>query len=92
MAYEELRRLAHSLLGGERVGHTLQTTALVNEAYVRLIDGKQVNWQNRAHFFAVSALLMRRILVDWARSIAEARRPASTGDVGRSSDVDPGTD
>jgi RNA polymerase sigma factor (TIGR02999 family) len=52
----------------ERPGHTLQTTALVNEAYLRLIDARQVRWQNRAHFFAVSAQLMRRILVDFARS------------------------
>ena len=74
VVYEELRRVAHRYMGGERVGHTLQTTALVNEAYVRLIDGKQVNWQNRAHFFAVSARLMRRILVDWARSRQSQKR------------------
>jgi len=74
VVYEELRRLAHRYMGGERVGHTLQTTALVNEAFVRLIDGKQVNWQNRAHFFAVSARLMRRILVDWARSRQSQKR------------------
>ena len=74
VVYEELRRLAHRYMGGERLGHTLQTTALVNEAYVRLIDGKQVNWQNRAHFFAVSARLMRRILVDWARSRQSQKR------------------
>jgi RNA polymerase sigma factor (TIGR02999 family) len=72
--YEELRRLAHHYMGGERAGHTLQTTALVNEAYLRLIDGKQVNWQNRVHFFAVSARLMRRILVDWARSRQSLKR------------------
>ena len=74
VVYEELRRLAHRYMGGERVGHTLQTTALVNEAYLRLIDGKQVDWQNRAHFFAISARLMRRILVDWARARQSQKR------------------
>ena len=68
LVHEELRRLAHRYMRGERAGHTLQTTALVNEAYLRLIDWKNVRWQNRAHFFAVSAQLMRRILVDFARS------------------------
>jgi RNA polymerase sigma factor (TIGR02999 family) len=62
-----LHRLAHHYIGRERPGHTLQTSALVNEAYIRLIDWKNVRWQNRAHFFAVSAQLMRRILVDFAR-------------------------
>ena len=66
----ELRRIARRYLSKERPGHTLQTSALVNEAYVRLIDWKNVRWQNRAHFFGVSAQLMRRILVDFAR-----RRP-----------------
>jgi|SRR6185503_5025930 len=74
LVYEELRRLAHHYMGRERPGHTLQTTALVNEAYVRLIDWKNVHWQNRAHFFAVSAQLMRRILVDFARSRGYAKR------------------
>jgi len=68
LVYQELRRVAKRYLGRERAGHTLQTTALVNEAYLRLIDVSQVEWQNRAHFFAVSAQLMRRILVDHARS------------------------
>jgi len=68
VVYEELRRLAHRYMARERLGHALQTTALVHEAYLRLIDGKKVQWQNRAHFFAVSAQLMRRILVDFARS------------------------
>jgi RNA polymerase sigma factor (TIGR02999 family) len=68
LVYDELHRLAHHYMRGERRGHTLQTTALVNEAYVRLIDWKNVRWQNRAHFFAVSAQLMRRILVDFARA------------------------
>ena len=65
--YEELHRLARSYMRRERPGHSLQTTALVNEAYMRLVDYKRMQWQNRAHFFAVSAQLMRRILVDHAR-------------------------
>src|SRR5262245_7623215 len=68
LVYQELRRLAHRNLGRERLGHTLQTSALVNEAYLRLVDQKEARWQNRAHFFAVAAQLMRRILVDYARS------------------------
>src|SRR6476646_7745126 len=63
----ELQRLAHYYLRRENPGHTLQTTALVNEAYLKLIDQKHVHWKNRAHFFALSAQLMRRILVDHAR-------------------------
>lgn len=70
IVHAELHRIAKRYLARERPGHTLQTTALVNEAYVRLIDWKNVRWQNRAHFFGVSAQLMRRILVDFAR-----RRP-----------------
>jgi RNA polymerase sigma-70 factor (ECF subfamily) len=68
LVYRELRRRAHRYMKGERAGHTLQTTALVNEAYLRLVGSQKVRWQNRAHFFAVSAQLMRRILVDFARS------------------------
>src|SRR5213594_2540253 len=68
LVYNELHRLARHYMRGEREGHTLQTSALVNEAYVRLVDWKNVRWQNRAHFFGVSAQLMRRILVDFARS------------------------
>ena len=67
LVYEELRRLARSKLRGERPGHTLQTTGLVNEAYLRLVDQRQVRWQNRAHFLAIAAQMMRRILVDHAR-------------------------
>src|ERR1044071_9315604 len=67
IVYDELHRLARRYMKGERAGHSLQTTALVNEAYVRLVDYKRMQWQNRAHFFAVSAQLMRRILVDHAR-------------------------
>jgi len=67
IVYDELRRLARRYMKGERPGHSLQTTALVNEAYTRLVDYKRMQWQNRAHFFAVSAQLMRRILVEHAR-------------------------
>jgi RNA polymerase sigma factor (TIGR02999 family) len=76
LVYDELRRLARRYMGNERVGHTLQATALVNEAYLRLIDINQVQWQNRAHFFAMSARLMRRILVDAARSKNYKKRGA----------------
>jgi RNA polymerase sigma factor (TIGR02999 family) len=67
LVYDELHRLAHRYMSGERDGHTLQTTALVNEAYLRLVNWRDVRWQNRAHFFGVSAQMMRRILVDFAR-------------------------
>ncbi len=70
----ELHRLAHHYLAGERQGHLLQTTALVNEAYLRLIDAQDVAWQNRAHFFGVSAHLMRQILVQFAREQQRAKR------------------
>jgi len=74
LVHAELHRLARGYMRGERQGHTLQTTALVNEAFLRLIDWKNVSWQNRAHFFGVSAQLMRRILVDFARSRRNAKR------------------
>jgi RNA polymerase sigma factor (TIGR02999 family) len=74
LVHEELRRLAHRYMRREREGHTLQTTALVNEAYLRMVNRKQVKWQNRAHFFAVAAQVMRTILVDYARSHAYAKR------------------
>jgi RNA polymerase sigma-70 factor (ECF subfamily) len=67
LVYNELHRLARRYMKQERQGHSLQTTALVNEAYTRLVDYKRMHWQDRAHFFAVSAQLMRRILVDYAR-------------------------
>jgi len=67
IVYDELHRLARSYMKRERTGHSLQTSALVNEAYMRLVDYKNMQWQNRSHFFAVSAQLMRRILVDHAR-------------------------
>jgi RNA polymerase sigma-70 factor (ECF subfamily) len=68
VVYQELHRLAHYYMRKERAGHTLQTTALVNEAYLRLADYKRMRWQSRAHFFAVAAQVMRRILVEQARS------------------------
>jgi RNA polymerase sigma-70 factor (ECF subfamily) len=74
LVYQELRRLAHNHIQHERGGHTLQTTALVHEAYLRLVDQKNIRWQNRAHFFAVSAQVMRHILVDYARKKRSAKR------------------
>jgi RNA polymerase sigma factor (TIGR02999 family) len=74
LVHNELRQLARRHMAGERAGHTLQATALVNEAYLRLIDVQHVNWQNRAHFLAMSARLMRRILVDYARSRGYQKR------------------
>ena len=74
LVYDELHRLAHQYIGRERPGHTLQTTALVNEAYLRLVEQKDVDWESRAHFFAVSAQVMRHILVDYARQHASAKR------------------
>ena len=74
LVYRELRSLAASQLQGERPAHTLQPTALVNEVFLRLLDGRKVAWQNRAHFFALAARMMRRILVDHARArLAEKR-------------------
>jgi RNA polymerase sigma factor (TIGR02999 family) len=74
MIYEELRRLARRHMRGERANHTLQTTALVHEAYVRMIDSSQTQWQDRSHFFAVASQLMRRILVDFARGRKNLKR------------------
>ena len=74
VVYDELRRLAHSYLTRERAEHTLQTTALVHEAYLKLIDQHSVNWQNRAQFFALSAQAMRRILIDSARRHTSVKR------------------
>jgi RNA polymerase sigma factor (TIGR02999 family) len=74
LVYEELRRVAHRYLSHERQDHTLQTTALVHEAYMKLIDQHSVNWQNRAQFFALSAQAMRRILIDSARKHTSAKR------------------
>ena len=74
LIHDELRRLAHQYMSRERGDHTLQTTALVNEAYLRLVNRKDAQWQNRTHFFAIAATLMRNILVDHARSHAYAKR------------------
>ena len=76
VVYGELRRLARRHMRHERAGHTLQASALVNEAYLRLIEVKQVQWQNRVHFFAMASRLMRRILVDAARAKAYQKRAA----------------
>jgi RNA polymerase sigma-70 factor, ECF subfamily len=76
LVHDELRRLARRHMAGERVGHTLQATALVNEAYLRLIEVNQVRWQNRAHFFAMASRVMRRILVDAARARGYQKRGA----------------
>ncbi|QQS47563.1 MAG: sigma-70 family RNA polymerase sigma factor [Acidobacteriota bacterium] len=74
LVYEEMRKIARRYMVRQRPDHTLQTTALVNEAYLRLIDSSKVKWQNRAHFFAISAQLMRRILVDFARARMNQKR------------------
>ena len=74
LVYDELHRLARRYMSRERKGHTLQTTALINEAYVRLVDQRNVHWSNRSHFFAISAQIMRRILIDHARRHAYAKR------------------
>jgi len=74
LVYDELRRLAGSYMRRERVDHTLQATALVNEAYLKLIEQRAVNWQSRAHFFGVAAQLMRRILIDYARGHTREKR------------------
>jgi RNA polymerase sigma-70 factor (ECF subfamily) len=83
LIYAELHRIARRYMNRERDGHTLQTTALVNEAYIRLIDWKSAKWENRAHFFGVSAQLMRRILVDFAR-----KRPRVADEVVRHVELD----
>jgi len=96
LVYKELRRLAHQYLRKERSGHTLLTTDLVHEAYLKLIDQKRVHWQNRAHFFGIAANLMRRILVDHARGRKRVKRGAGAQRVSlneatlmsRSSEVD----
>lgn len=77
VVYEELRKQAARYLRHERVGHTLQTTALIHEAYLKLVDQKNVHWQNRAHFFGIAAQLMRRILVDHARAKKRTKRGGS---------------
>lgn len=79
--YKELHRQAHRYLSGERSNHTLQTTALINEAYLRLVEQKDVRWQNRAHFFYLAANMMRRILVDYAKTKYRAKRGGKDADL-----------
>ncbi|MFN2533033.1 MAG: sigma-70 family RNA polymerase sigma factor [Pyrinomonadaceae bacterium] len=76
LVYSELRRLASLYMGRERSNHTLQTSALINEAYLRLVDQQKVEWQDRAHFFAVASQVMRNILIDHARRYQSAKRGA----------------
>ena len=76
LVHDELHRLAHRCMRQEQAGHTLQTTALVNEAYLRLVDADDVRWEDRTHFFAISATVMRRILVDFARARLAKKREA----------------
>jgi RNA polymerase sigma-70 factor, ECF subfamily len=87
LVHQELQRMARRCLRGERAGHSLQATALVHEAYLRLVDVQHVNWQNRAHFLAMAARLMRRVLVDAARARRSQKRgggvlPVSLSDAG----------
>ena len=88
IVHEELKRLARRQMAAERPGHTLQPTALVNEAYLRLVNLKQMHWQNRAHFFAMGARLMRRILVDFARSRSYQKRGGGAKQVSFSQALD----
>ena len=88
LVYDELHRLAHQYLSRERTNHTLQTTALVHEAYTRLVEQKNVDWESRAHFFAVSAQIMRHILVDYARHRAAAKRGGQLTMVDLENDAD----
>ena len=74
LVYTELHRQAHRYLQKERVGHTLQTTALVNEAYLKLVEQKSVAWESRSHFYAIAATMMRRILIDYAKTKHRVRR------------------
>ena len=81
LVYSELHRLAHRYIKKERPGHTLQTSALLNEAFMRLVDQRKVTWKSRAHFFAIAAQMMRRILVDYARSRRYAKRGGDAREV-----------
>jgi RNA polymerase sigma factor (TIGR02999 family) len=81
VVYQELHRLAHHYMKRESPGHTLQTSALVNEAFVRLVEQRNVQWRNRAHFFGIAAQMMRRILVDYARSRLYAKRGGGARDL-----------
>src|SRR6266498_1361501 len=88
LVYDELRRLARIHMRKEHPGHTLQVTALVNEAFLRLVDAREVDWHDRVHFFAVSARIMRRILVDAARARASLKRGGGVEPVAHSTAVD----
>ncbi|HEY2796416.1 MAG TPA: sigma-70 family RNA polymerase sigma factor [Thermoanaerobaculia bacterium] len=92
IVYEELRRIAAGYMRKERPGHTLQATALVNEAYVRLIGQKRVSWQNRAHFFGIAAQLMRRVLIDHARRRQAEKRGADRLRVSTDAEIASGPD
>lgn len=81
LVYDELQRQAHRYLQKERVGHTLQTTALVNEAYLKLIQQKNIVWESRSHFFGIAATMMRRILIDYAKTRHRIRRGGSQEDL-----------
>ena len=91
VVYDELRRLARRYMRREGPGHTLQTTALVNEAYIRLVDQKRVTWQNRAHFFGIAAQFIRRLLVDHARARHRLKRGGSALKVEWSEQISPPT-
>lgn len=88
LVYEQLRRMARNYVRKERPGHTLQATALVNEAFLRLVDAREVNWNDRVHFFAVCARTMRRILVDAARSRAAFKRGGGAGRADHTTAID----
>jgi RNA polymerase sigma factor (TIGR02999 family) len=88
LIYDELRRLAHRYMHHERAGHTLQATALANEAYLRLVDVKGVDWRDRVHFLAVAARIMRRILTDAARTRASVKRGGQLERVDHSNPID----
>ena len=88
LVYGELRRMARRYMRKEGPGNTLQTTALVHEAFLRLVDGTEVRWQDRAHFFAVSAQLMRRILVDAARARGAGKRGGAAGKINLDESID----
>jgi len=92
LMYDELRRLAHSFMAGERRDHTLQPTALVHEAFLRLVDQSRATWQGRTHFFAVGARVMRNILVDHARAQGSAKRGGSWQQVTLAERVLPGAE
>jgi RNA polymerase sigma factor (TIGR02999 family) len=88
VVYDELRRIAHGQLRGERTGHTLTTTALVHETYLRLVKIEQVEWKDRAHFYAVAARVMRRVLIDYARAKSREKRGGAPVQVALSETLD----